>query len=274
MAYRSAPASLLRLGAVLLSLAASSLPGPSRSIAPARRPVQAGPPLAAILDGVEARLKAGFTYRAWTADSVTIRTDLDKEGRPEKVTRVSKVVRSADGVRTERILQATETENGREADVTADYADEQREREEKERRRREEEARKGTAEGRRRSGSFDLDQILPFAADKRSAYDFRLRPSGPAPSPLVLEARAKVPSDKAWDGVYTIDPVRFDILRAEVRPAKNPRFVKELWAEADIERLADGLLFIRRTRLKVDGGFLIKHIRMVVEDVYSNPRIL
>lgn len=235
---------------------------------------QAGPDLKILLDSVEARLKAGFTYRAWTADSVTIRTDLDKDGRPEKVTRISKTVRSQDGVRTERILAATETEDGRATDITADYAEEQRAREEKERKRREEEIRKGEAGGKRRSGSFDLDEILPFAVDKRSAYDFRLRPTGPSSSPIVLEARAKDPSDKAWNGVYAIDPARFDILRAEVRPSKNPRFIKELWAEADIERLSDGRLFIRRTRLKVDGGFLIKHIRMIVEDVYTDPRIL
>jgi hypothetical protein len=269
MAHPPASASFLRLAAVLLVLGAAGLPG---ATVPSGSAV--GADLKSLLDGVEARLKAGFTYRAWTADSLTIRTDLDKDGRPEKVTRISKIVRSQDGVRAERILTATETENGREADVTAKHAEEQREREEKERRRREEEARKGTAGGRRRSGSFDLDEILPFAADKRSAYDFRLRPAGPSSAPLVLEARAKDPSDKAWNGVYTIDPDRFDILRAEVRPAKNPRFVKELWAEADIERLPDGLLFIRRTKLKVDGGFLIKHIRMIVEDVYTNPRIL
>lgn len=269
MAHPPAPASLLRLAAVLLSLSAAGLPGASAPSVSAGRG-----DLTALLDGVEARLKAGFTYRAWSADSVTTRTDLDKDGRSEKVTRISKIVRSADGVRTERILSATETKDGRETDVTAGYAEEQREREEKERRRREEEARQGASGGRRRSGSFDLDEILPFAADKRSAFDFRLRPAGASSSPVVLEARAKDPSGKAWDGVYTIDPVRFDILRAEVRPAKNPRFVKELWAEADIERLPDGRLFIRRTRLKVDGGFLIKHVRMIVEDVYTNPRIL
>ncbi len=234
---------------------------------------QAGLPLTAILDGVESRLKAGFTYREWTADSVTFLTHLDKNGRPEKTTRVTKNVRIVDGARTEEILKAVETEDGREADITADYAEEQRAREEKERKLREEEIRKGAARGRRRSGSLDLDKILPFAAGKRAGYDFVLRPAGAAPY-IVLEARAKDPSDKAWNGVYTIDPARFDILRAEVRPAKNPRFVKELWAEADIERLADGRLFIRRTKLKIDGGFLIKHVRMIVEDVYTNPRIL
>lgn len=236
-------------------------------------PGQAGPGLQDLLNGVEARLKAGFTYRAWTADSTTVITELDKNGRPEKITRVSKRARVVDGVRTEDVFKAVVTEDGRDSDATSTYAEDERAREEKERKRREENARKGASKAGRRSGSFDLDEILPFAADKRDGFDFLLRPAAGSPY-LVLEARAKTPEDKIWNGVYTIDPARFDILRAEVRPSKNPRFVKELWAEADIETLPGGRLFIKRTKFKIDGGIFIKHVRMIVEDSYTQIRIL
>ncbi|MDD8025191.1 MAG: hypothetical protein PHI34_01665 [Acidobacteriota bacterium] len=251
-----------RAAAVLLAL-----------IIPPLLPGQAGPGLPDLLKGVEARLKAGFTYRGWTADSTTVITELDKNGRPEKITRVTKIVRVADGVRAEEILKAIVTEDGRDSDITRAYAEEQRTRQEKERKRREEAAREGKAKEGRRSGSFDLDEILPFASDKRPGFEFALRPAGGSPY-ILLEARAKVPDGKLWNGIYTIDPVRYGILRAEVRPSKNPRYVKELWAEADIETLPDGRLFIKRTKFKVDGGIIIKHIRMLVEDSYANARIM
>ena len=231
------------------------------------------PTLAAVLDGVEARLKTGFNYKGWAAASTTLITVLDKAGRTEKITRVDKNVRVVDGVRTEDILKAVETEEGRDKDITRAYAEEQKARQEKERRRREEEARKGAKSGRR-SGSFDLDEIMPFAAAKRPGYEFVLRPPVAGSSHLILEAKAKVPSDKAWNGVYIIDPDGYAILRAEVRPSKNPRFVKELWAEADIQALPGGRLFIKRTKFKVDGGIFIKHIRMIVDDAYTEARIL
>jgi hypothetical protein len=256
------PAAFRRLAACLLVLSALPLLA-----------VQAQPDLAALLNGVEARLKAGFDYKGWTSDSTTVLTELDKAGRPEKITRVAKTVRVVAGVRTESILKAVETEDGQDADITRAYAKEQASRQEKERKRREEEARKGT-KGGRRSGSFDLDEIMPFAAAKRAGYDFVLRPGVAGQPFVVLEARAKVPTDKSWNGVYTIDPVTFEIRRAEVRPSKNPRFVKELWAEADIQTLPGGQLFIQRTKFKVDGGIFIKHVRMIVEDDYTGVRLL
>lgn len=258
----SLPSLFRRLAAALLALAA--LPFVFG---------QARPDLPTLLNGVEARLKAGFHYQGWTADSTTVITTLDKAGRPEKITRIAKTVRVVAGVRTETILKAVETEDGQDSDITDDYAKEQRAREAKERKRREDEARKGGPQGRR-SGSFDLDEIMPFAAAKRPGYDFVLRPGVDGHPFLVLEARAKVPADKSWNGVYTIDPVTFDIRRAEVRPSKNPRFVKELWAEADILALPGGQLFIKRTKFKVDGGIFIKHIRMIVEDDYAGVRLL
>lgn len=232
------------------------------------------PGLEAVLNGVEARLKTGFSYKGWASDSTTVITELDKAGRAEKVTRVEKAVRVADGVRTEEIRSAAETKKGRTTDITRRYAEEQRARDAKERQRREEAARKGGPKGGRRSGSFDLDEIMPFASARRSAFDFVLRPAADGQPLIILEAKAKVPADRSWNGVYAIDPATFDIRRAEVRPSKNPRFVKELWAEADIETLPGGWLFIKRTRFKVDGGIFIKHVRMMVEDAYTGVQLL
>jgi hypothetical protein len=235
---------------------------------------QTPPDLDTLLRGVEARLAAGFTYKNWTAAATTKVTETDKKGNPEKVTAVTKTVRVKNGERDEDILKAVETEDGKATDITRKYAEEQRKRRDKERKRREEEAKKSGGKAGRRGGSFDLDEIMPFSAAKRALYDFTLRPAEDGRPLVILEARAKVKSDKAWDGVYTIDPAAFDIVKAEVRPSKNPRFVKELWAEADIEAIAGKHLFITRTKFRIDGGIFIKHVRMIVEDAYTDVRIL
>ena len=254
----SIAASLRRMGAAFLILAAAPLwPQPA-------------PDLQKLLDGVAARLAAAFDYKLWTADSTTTITEFDRKGVTGKTTRVTKFVRMREGERDEDILKAVETEDGRTTDITAKYAEDSRARREKERQRRA----RGRGKGGRRSGAFDLDEIMPFASAKRAAFDFAVRTATAdgGRSLVILEARAKVRDSKMWNGVYTIDPATFDIIKAEVRPSKNPTFVKELWAEADIEATGPHLV-LSRTRFKIDAGFLIKHVRMIVEDTYTNIRV-
>jgi hypothetical protein len=227
------------------------------------------PDLNALLVNVEARLEAGFAYKNWTASSTSTNTEFDRHGAVVKVTVVSKIVRVTNGDRDEDILKAVETADGKMADVTRETAEKTRQQWAKEREKR-------TA-GSRRSGVLDLDEILPFAAKMRPSYSFKLRQAdGEGGRKLmILEAEAKEKDSKLWNGTYTIDPVTFDIIRAEVRPSDNPTFVRELWAEADMALLGGKHLFIVHTKMKVDGGFLfIKNTRMMVEDTYTDVKIL
>jgi hypothetical protein len=123
----------------------------------------------------------------------------------------------------------------------------------------------------------NLDEVLPFAAKQRPLYDFKLHPAegGESRKLLILEAAAKEKDSKLWDGKYSIDPATFDVVRAEVHPSDNPTFVRELWAEADIALLEGKYLFIVHTKMKVDAGFLfVKNVRMLVEDSYTDIKIL
>ena len=227
------------------------------------------PDLNVLLVNVEARLAAGFAYKNWTASSTSTETKCDRQGAVDKVTVVKKFVRVTNGDRDEDILKAIETADGKRTDVTRETAEKARRQWAKARERR--------AAGGRQSGVLDLDEILPFAAKKRHFYSFKLRPAeGEGGRKLaVLEAAAKEKDSKFWNGIYTIDPVTFDIVKAEVRPSDNPTFVRELWAEADIALLDGKHLFIVHTKMKVDGGFLfIKNVRMLVEDVYTDVKIL
>jgi hypothetical protein len=242
---------------------------PIPAVTPARE-VQAAqtlPDLDLLLVNVEARLEAGFAYKNWSAASVMTRTEYDRHGAVVKVTVARKNVRIVGRDRDEDILQATETEDGRTKDITADYAKESRKNREKERKRR--------ASGDK-GRSLDLDEIMPFAAKRRPLYNFRLQPAEgeSGRKPVVLTVQAKEKDSKLWDGTFWIDPATFDIVKADVRPSDNPAFVRELWAKADIGLVDGKYLFITRTVLKIDGGFLfVKNIRMMVEDVYTDVKI-
>ncbi len=246
-----------RLAAALLALSAAPLLS------------QTVPDLNAFLVNVEARLEAGFAYKNWTASSTSTNTEFDRRGAVVKVTVVDKLVRVTNGDRDEDILKAVETADGKTTDVTRETAEKARQQWAEERAKR--------AAGSRRSGVLDLDEILPFAPKKRPFYNFKLRSvEGEGGRKLaVLEAAAMEKDSKLWNGIYKIDPVTFDIVRAEVRPSDNPTFVRELWAEADIALLGGKHLFIVHSKMKVDGGFLfIKNTRMLVEDVYTDVKIL
>lgn len=248
---------LHRLAAALLVLSA----GPLFS--------QTLPDLNVLLVNVEARLTSGFAYKNWTASSTSTKTEFDRHGAVDKITVVDKIVRVTNGDRDEDILKALETADGKTTDVTRETAEKTRQQWAKEREKR--------AAGSRRSGIIDLDEVLPFAAKQRPLFSFKLRMiEGEGGRKLaILEAAAKEKDSKLWNGTYTIDPATYDIIKAEVRPSDNPTFVRELWAEADITLLEGKHLFIVHTKMKVDGGFLfIKNVRMLVEDTYTDVKIL
>jgi hypothetical protein len=124
---------------------------------------------------------------------------------------------------------------------------------------------------------MDIDELLPFSPERRPNFQFDIRETAdPTGRRLVLlDVKAKTRDQRNWEGTYTIDPAAFDILRAEIRPSKMPRMVKELSVEADVEVLDGKYFVLKRTRFKVNGGFLfIKRVRMTVEEVYSDVRIL
>jgi len=229
----------------------------------------------ALLDGAAARLKATVAYKNWTAGSVQTTTELDRKGNPEKVTVVTKAIRVADGRRREDVLKAVVTEDGQAKDITSTYGLESR-------RRREEGERRAAEEGDsrpsgRRTARFDLDEILPFDPGRRSQFVFGLRDaSGPDGRRLVLlDVKAKTKDPQSWEGTYTLDPATFDILKAEIRPSKLPKMVKELSVEAEVEILDGKHFVLKRTFFRVNGGLLfIKRVRMTVEEVYSDHRIL
>jgi len=230
--------------------------------------------ITSLLDGISGRLKSYADYKNWTASAVTTITEMNKDWNPQKITVITRSVRVKNDEREDDILQVIETEKGRTRDITKKYQDELRERLEKARKRRTESGKRDGGDGRDRV-TINLEEVLPFGEKTRSGYDFRL-PGGEASSGgrfILLEAKARKPNPKLWNGIYTIDPGTFDILRAEVYPSKNPKFVKEMEMSAEVEILDGKYFALKKVRFRVYGGIFLKRVRMVVEEEYSDVRI-
>jgi hypothetical protein len=268
---------LRRTGAALVLVAAA----PIGSQSPSR--------LESLLNDVAARLETGAGYKNWTATAIQTTTELDRRGAAEKVTVLTKAVKVADGRRRDEVVKAVETEKGVSKDVTAKHLAEAEKRRAEEAQRRAERARQGEASrrderpssgaqpSRRRSAEMDIMDIVPFAAERRDDFAFSLRETAdPAGRPVVrIDVKAKEKDRRNWEGTYTVDPATGDILRAEVRPSEYPKFVKELVVEAEVDILDGKYMVFKRTFIRVSGGFLfIKRVRMTIEEVYSDVRVV
>ncbi|MDH4195968.1 MAG: hypothetical protein OEW05_01015 [Candidatus Aminicenantes bacterium] len=255
---------------------------------------------AAFLAKVDQRVSSYPEYKSWEAAVVSRQTEMDKNWRPQTVTVVSKTVRLADGVYEEEIGQALETKRGKSKDVTAEFRAEAREDAEKARRRRAETDRAGG--GERRTMSFAIKDILPFGAERMARYDFTFLVDGAPdrPGAVVIQARLKEVfrgKDAAspareneeeeaasrednrrqkfnWEGTFVIDPATHDLLRLDVRPAGKIRFVKRMELAVDFILLDGGQLVPTRIKTAIEAGFFLKHVRMEVEEEYSDYRIL
>jgi len=235
------------------------------------------PDMGSLLDKLSQKIKDSFDYKNWRASIVSTTTKTDKSWTPEVVTVVTKNVRSAhEGEPQEEILKALETKKGRTTDITPKYAEERRKEREKARKRQAGEQDQTGADDERRGGSMSLDEFLPFSEKKRGEFEFRLKDDTrlEGTSVSALDVRAKVKNPRNWEGTFYFDPATYSLLKVELRPSKHPSMVKELEMQIDFEVLNNRYLVLKRTRFKINAGIFIKHIRQIVEEVYSNFEVL
>jgi len=199
---------------------------------------------------------------------------VDKNWKAKKTTLVEKIVRMRDGVREEEILSAVETEKGRKKDVTQKLRNETRKQQEKAKKKRAKQERKGEKSSKRGGGrqELTLDEMFPFNEKKREKYIFQQGENVvfEGKTALVLESKAKLRSDKYYEGTYFIDPDSFEILRALIKPAKNPGPIKKLEMEFFFQVLPEGFFVPKETRVRVHVGLVIKSIRMEIQEVYKS----
>lgn len=231
--------------------------------------------LNALLDRIAERAKSHPEVKSWRAEAVTLAIEMDKNWKPKKTTRVRKTVEVTESGRREKVREALQTEKGVTKDMTEEFI---REAEEGgDAKDKPEENMSQTGDGKRgMSRSLSLEELLPFGEKARQNFAFtRLADEViEGRTVYVLESKAKVKDEEFWEGRYFISPESYDVLSVSLTLSKNPKFVKELSTEIDFQVLPGGHFFIKKSRMKVDAGMVIKRIRMVIEEEYSDIEVL
>jgi len=223
-----------------------------------------------VVEKLHKRIRSYPEMANWEASVLTTLSDMDKNWEPKKKTIVEKLVTVKDNVRIEKILSATEYDADKTKDLTAKYRTEAEKLNKKsESSQGEDGGRKG---GRYRSLDLNRDEIFPFGENKIADYEFELREGTLATGQRVhvLETRSRHKSSDIYEGKYFIHQETYDIVRAELQPAKNPGPLKLLEMHIDFDRLPEGFLVIKAAKVRIHVGLIIKNIRMESEETYSN----
>jgi hypothetical protein len=226
-----------------------------------------------LLGKISQRLLSYPDFEKWQALVVSSYINTNKSWQPEKIRRVKKLLTVNGEIRDEEILEAVEIEKGRTKDVTEEYRRQRLERLKKLR----EEAEKAKQSGEKPEVKNQLtkDDLIPFAGNKKNLYNFRLAGEEVLGDErvYVVEAKAKKRQENLFEGKYYISQKTYDPLRLVLRPSKNPTFVKEFQVEIDLEPWQD-LLVLKKSRIKVYGGFLFKSVRLLIEEDYSDFKLI
>lgn len=264
---------LAKLSLIILVLIASREPGVAQSSSPGgASTAMAAVELVAKLGD---RLASYPKLESWQAKAVSTTSFMNSAWKPTKTTTTEKVVTVDGKLRSEEILRATETEDGRTRDVTEKAREEARERAEKQRRSTDE----GRKEDQRRRGrrSLDMtsDEILPFSPEKRSGYDFTVKDDSEVGGArvLVLQSRSRVRSEDKLEGLYYIDPETYDVLRAELTIAKKPGPLKRMEMEIDLRVLPEGHQVLTRAVMRMHVGLVVKNYRIEAVETYTDHLI-
>ncbi len=236
-------------------------------------------PVETVLDRVATRLESFNPKSSWTASISSTQVEHDRKWRPERTTIQTKAVTVTEGRREEEILKVVQTADGKTADITERYLVERRERWEKYRAHQAAEERGKPSPKRSSLRGIRMDDyaaLVPFSAERRKEFSFDIREANAPDGRRVylLDVRAEVKDTMNWEGTYTIDAATYTPIRARLRPSDRPAFVKEIEVEADFEVFEDVNIIPRRTRVRINAGFLfIKRFHVVSEEVYSDIRI-
>ncbi|MGD8540489.1 MAG: outer membrane lipoprotein-sorting protein, partial [Candidatus Aminicenantes bacterium] len=161
-------------------------------------------------------------------------------------------------------------------DVTQKYINESYKEMQKRARERKKAKDKNGEDDRRRHMDFSFDELFPFNEKNRGNYEFTLleENSLEGTSVYVIDARAKQRTKDFFEGLFYIDRETWDILRAELRLAKNPGPLKVMNMNLDLKVLPEGYLTVRKAYVRIHVGLVVKNIRREVVDEYSDYEIL
>jgi hypothetical protein len=209
----------------------------------------------------------------WQASVLNTLIEMDKNWEPKKKTIIEKLITVENQKRIEQILSATEYDKNKTKDVTAKYKVEAAK---SNLRNKSDNEKNGQRRGGRRRGmDLSRDELFPFSENRINDYDFDLGEDVLEDNQrvYVLQTRSKQKASDFFEGQYYIHPETFDVLHAELRPAKNPGPLKLLEMHIDFDRLPEGYLVIRAAKVRVHVGLIIKNIRIESEELYSEYKV-
>jgi hypothetical protein len=209
----------------------------------------------------------------WKAGLLTTNIEVDKKGNPKKLTKIKMLVTVRGNERTEDILEVLRTMKGKTSDITENY---RRKVEKQKAKIKKREAKQAEKENRNNRFEVSLEELLPFSMEKQNKYSFELLEEiehNEIPV-YILKSKAKSPGEKYWEGQYFIHKDTCDLLRIEISPSENPKYVKEFDIKMDFAVLPDGHFVVKHVETWINAGMFLKRIRMISKQEYSDYELL
>ena len=112
--------------------------------------------------------------------------------------------------------------------------------------------------------------------EKRNKYSFELiEETEYNDIPVyILKSKAKSAGEKYWEGQYLIHKGTYDLLRVEISPSENPKYVKEFVIKMDFAVLPDDYFVLKQVETWINAGMFLKRIRMITKQEYSDYEVL
>ncbi len=229
-----------------------------------------------VVDKTAQRLASYPEMTHWQASILSTNYEMDGDWNPKKKTVVQKTVIMKDKIRQEKIKDAVEIKDGKSKDVTQKFINEAYKNMQKAAKRRKKANENNGEENGSHRMDLSLDEMFPFSEKNRENYDFALLDATTLEGipVVVLEATAKQRTEDFFEGVFYIDLETWDVVRAELRLAKNPGPLKVMEMSMDFLVIPEGYFVLRKMTARVHVGLIVKNIRREVVDEYSDYQIL
>lgn len=222
---------------------------------------------------IHAHIQSAPDMDSWQASVLTTLFEMDKNWEPKKKTVIEKQVVVDNKTRIEKIYKATEYKDDEIKDVTNEFKVEAGKMNAKNTSRDDDgEQSRG---GHRKGMNLSLEEIFPFNEEKTKDYSFshRMDTLENGRTVYIVESTSKQESSDYFEGTYTVDAGTYDVIRAELSPAKNPGPLKLLKMDIEFDRLPAGYLVVKKAQARVHVGLIIKNIRMQTEEIYTDYEI-
>ena len=128
---------------------------------------------------------------------------------------------------------------------------------------------------KKRSEEKDSESISPFEKKGEGKFDFDLvrEDSLQGKTVYVVSVNPKEKSKGLLKGLYWIDKDNFRILKSELEPSKNPKFVKEMKMTIEFAEVEKGVFVLKTFKVRGRGGFLFFKSNFEVERTCQDYRL-